>query len=271
VCCADDTYLHGAPHIVYKAFARKKEEAEPLGLKSHPKKVAAYSRSNDQTHIPSDMRRSNCITAIGSWFGDATECSAALLKHLTDKLKNLDNLDLLEDAEYYINSTKQKMDLLYSCAAAMPNHNLRTMHPNITEAAATAVDTRITESYKSLSDANLTPNTRTKLMTDVLRLPRKMGGLALTTAHTTRTAAWLASIIATWPLLQKTVPQLAAHTLHTRRSQLATDFRFHYSTLRAQRDSAASEESRRDGQLGRRRTHPRSRRYRLGWPSGGRL
>ena len=129
---------------------------------------------------------------------------------LETRLRNQRLVDRIGTTGKCRNASQLRFNLTRICASAIPNHWMRNLPPSVTSAAAEFADTLISRSFLAMLRSDLSPDARVALVALAARLPIALGGFGLANYHATRHAAYTASFLATWPIIARAIPTLAA-------------------------------------------------------------
>ena len=256
---ADDTYLNAPPAELYDAYAHKRRacqgpakpgEPPACELSSNLTKVHASSPRGAIADIPpsgGDVAWAHGFKCFGvykgpdAWVQEQTE--AELLKRLAP----LDFIDKLTDDEKTVNATQIKKILITDCAALQGVYWAQAQRPALSAPGLGAALARIRVSWEALVGADASPETRRDLAWEQACSPTNMGGCGIYNAHALSGAAYAASVIKNWPLLQRVAPALHDVDFATTTLPSIAAARDAYETLRAERDRIAQVHAAYDG------------------------
>ena len=256
---ADDTYLNAPPAELYDAYAHKRRacqgpakpgEPPACELSSNLTKVHASSPRGAIADIPpsgGDVAWAHGFKCVGvykgpdAWVQEQTE--AELLKRLAP----LDFIDKLTDDEKTVNATQIKKILITDCAALQGVYWAQAQRPALSAPGLGAALARIRVSWEALVGADASPETRRDLAWEQACSPTNMGGCGIYNAHALSGAAYAASVIKNWPLLQRVAPALHDVDFATTTLPSIAAARDAYETLRAERDRIAQVHAAYDG------------------------
>ena len=217
---ADDTYYWDDGGRVYTTFDDKRNAAlRETSLVSKLPKVRAYSPLGDMRRTPADIPGSALhpdgvvrgITAGGVPVSCDERWQAEQVEALLEtRLRNQRLVDRIGTTGKCRNASQLRFNLTRICASAIPNHWMRNLPPSLTSAAAEFADTLISRSFLAMLRSDLSPDARVALVALAARLPIALGGFGLANYHATRHAAYTASFLATWPIIARAIPTLAA-------------------------------------------------------------
>ena len=168
-----------------------------------------------------------------AWVQQKTE------EELLKRLAPLDNIEKLSDDEKTTNASQLKKILYTDCASTQGVYWAQAQRPALSAPGLAAALARIRASWEALVGADASPEARRELAWEQASSPTNMGGCGVYNAYACRGAAYAASVIKNWPLLQRISPALHGVDFATTTLPSIASARDEYEALRAERDRVA--------------------------------
>jgi hypothetical protein len=191
----DDGTLCGPIDAVKKAFEVIISEAPSIGLELNRSKCCVFWPNADcnilSSQFPGVSVRSDGIIVLGSPVGDPQFCQ-------DDLINKMESLFELVEASTELDDPQLQLILLRACLG-LPKvvYHLRTTPPNIMSSIASTFDKRMSPYITQIVGCELSPAARF-----MWGLPFSAGGFGLPEASSIYRAAFYASCVNCYPLLQ---------------------------------------------------------------------